>query len=366
MYRAQELIAHGGLASVHTATAPTGTIVALKKQHITKHVAHPMLRHEACAMEILKGHPSIPLVDAWARSQYYEYLTMQLLGPSIADLFTSGKLPGITMAARLAVQMVGLLYSLSCTGPLKPTRNSVDLLSMRASMRIAVKVSRLFHPIYTFCSHSAGSSRRDDMESLAYTFLEFALPVGTLPWHDIRKFTIIGLEKEAWTGAELAADIPPVFGNFLDYTRGLRFEEEPDYLRWRKAFSGVVSDPSLAGLATERAFEKRVVPHAVASSDSEDDYGVSAESDDNWYPVCSGPAPHGVAVRNLFGDEDTLIFKAASLMTDVPTMPSRDIYNNNEQLIPLVGTGAMDDHDEANCSRQISKVDCDGSSIPKF
>lgn len=93
-------------AAVYSAIAPTGTIVALKKQHVTKHVAHPMLRHEACAMEILKGHPSIPFVDAWGRSQYYEYLTMQLLGPSPADLIKDNKRLDIRTTARLAEQMV--------------------------------------------------------------------------------------------------------------------------------------------------------------------------------------------------------------------------------------------------------------------
>jgi len=70
-----------------------------------------------------------------------------------------------------------------------------------------------------------------------------------------------------------------------------------------------------------------------ASSDSEDDYGVSGSSDDDWYPVWSGPAPHGVAASNLFGDEDALILKAASLMTDVPVMLTKEIYNDNEQLV---------------------------------
>ncbi|KAJ6617395.1 hypothetical protein B0H10DRAFT_1315626 [Mycena sp. CBHHK59/15] len=72
MYKVEEFIAYGGIASVYASISPKGT---LKKQHITKHVANPMLRHEACAMEILKGSPFVPSVDAWARSQYYERLS---------------------------------------------------------------------------------------------------------------------------------------------------------------------------------------------------------------------------------------------------------------------------------------------------
>lgn len=63
-----------------------------------------MLRHEACAMALLKGHPSIPSVDAWARSQYFEYLTMELLGPDLGGLLEGGK-----VASLLINQMVCLV-----------------------------------------------------------------------------------------------------------------------------------------------------------------------------------------------------------------------------------------------------------------
>jgi casein kinase 1 len=55
-------------------------MVAIKKSHVTKHIKNSMLRHEACAMALLTGHPSIPSVYAWGRSQYYEYLATDLLG----------------------------------------------------------------------------------------------------------------------------------------------------------------------------------------------------------------------------------------------------------------------------------------------
>ena len=78
----------------------------MKKAHVTKHVLHPALRHEACALLLLKGHPSTPDVYAWGRSQYYEYLVMEQLG---RDVGTAGKVSGgLTMRnlVVLAVQMV--------------------------------------------------------------------------------------------------------------------------------------------------------------------------------------------------------------------------------------------------------------------
>ena len=70
----------GLVGRVYKAQGFGGEMVALKKSHITKRVINPMLRHEGCALALLAGHPSVPSVHAWGRSQYYEYLVMDLLG----------------------------------------------------------------------------------------------------------------------------------------------------------------------------------------------------------------------------------------------------------------------------------------------
>ncbi len=72
--------------------------VTLKKVHITNHVKYPPLLHEAAALLRLRGsififltsrlrsngtfiaHRSIPEVYGWGRSQFFEYLSLQLLG----------------------------------------------------------------------------------------------------------------------------------------------------------------------------------------------------------------------------------------------------------------------------------------------
>jgi hypothetical protein len=42
-----------------------------------------MLRHEACALLVLSGHDGFPRVYAWGRSQWFEYLYMDRLGPCL-------------------------------------------------------------------------------------------------------------------------------------------------------------------------------------------------------------------------------------------------------------------------------------------
>lgn len=77
-----------------------------------------------------------------------------------------------------------------------------------------------------------GPSRRDDIESLAYTVL--LLLCGGLPWvvNGIKRVGVLR-EKLKWSGVALSNGYPAVFGAFLDYARTLAFDEEPDYAGWR-------------------------------------------------------------------------------------------------------------------------------------
>jgi hypothetical protein len=80
--------------------------VAMKKSHITKHVIHPILRHEACALWLLAGHPSIPIVYTWGRSRYFEYLAIDLLGRSLTTLMKDVKKVSLTNTLSYLDQMV--------------------------------------------------------------------------------------------------------------------------------------------------------------------------------------------------------------------------------------------------------------------
>jgi hypothetical protein len=88
---------------------------------------------------------------------------------------------------------------------------------------------------------------RDDLESLAYTLL-FLLR-GDLPWQKHGEHgTVLGRiahireKKGAWTGSRLAKGHPPVFGQLLDYARGLKFNESLDYGRFRALFAGLLQE----------------------------------------------------------------------------------------------------------------------------
>lgn len=83
-------------------------------------------------------------------------------------------------------------------------------------------------------------SRRDDMESMGYVFMYFNR--GTLPWQGLRaatkkqKYEKISEKKMAVPVEVLCKGFPAEFSMYLNYCRGLRFEEVPDYMYLRQLF----------------------------------------------------------------------------------------------------------------------------------
>ncbi|TAQ91643.1 hypothetical protein B7494_g90 [Chlorociboria aeruginascens] len=81
-------------------------------------------------------------------------------------------------------------------------------------------------------------SRRDDLESLGYVIIYFAL--GSLPWQGLKAATedkrneLIKEKKLSISIKDLCADLPEEFSTYLKYVRSLRFEDTPDYSHLRK------------------------------------------------------------------------------------------------------------------------------------
>lgn len=63
-----------------------GRFVALKKSRVSLRVKRPLLQHEARILLRLQGHAAIPNLYAYGRLEHFEYLSMELLGPSLRDL----------------------------------------------------------------------------------------------------------------------------------------------------------------------------------------------------------------------------------------------------------------------------------------
>jgi len=83
-------------------------------------------------------------------------------------------------------------------------------------------------------------SRRDDMESMGYVLMYFNR--GSLPWQGLKaatkkqKYEKISEKKMSTPVEVLCKGFPAEFAMYLNYCRGLRFEEQPDYMYLRQLF----------------------------------------------------------------------------------------------------------------------------------
>ncbi|MCQ2816849.1 MAG: casein kinase 1 family protein [archaeon] len=89
-------------------------------------------------------------------------------------------------------------------------------------------------------------SRRDDLEAIGYVLLYFLR--GILPWQGIKverredRYKKIYEKKKDTTPEELCSGFPPELAEYVKYTRGLEFEQNPDYNYLRGLFRKIMED----------------------------------------------------------------------------------------------------------------------------
>ncbi|TFK72321.1 kinase-like protein [Pluteus cervinus] len=302
--RVNEQIGTGGFSIVYEATTPEGKLVALKLSHVTKDVEYPLLLHEACALSLLAGHPSIPSVHAWGRSQYFEYLTLDRLGAPVSNSVKEHNPMNLETVLLLLDQMLDSLEHLHSRDlihrDIKPDNflfglgedsGRIHLIDYgfaqyyrdpTTHLHCALSADHEFVGTGQYASRHAhlglSLSRRGDLESLAYS-IAFLLR-GSLPWSSIKGATHrnkqdrIREKKMNWSGKRIFEGFPQVFADFTDYVRGLRYDENPDYKHWRVVFLQLFhdlgfssSDESFDGaFASRGGTTEQVITTAAATS----------------------------------------------------------------------------------------------------
>ncbi|KAI1787228.1 kinase-like domain-containing protein, partial [Ganoderma leucocontextum] len=327
--------------------ALANTVIALKKVRVTNHVRHPLVLHEACALLALRGHPGIPQVFAWGRSQYFEYLAMERLGKNLVDIIEESGL-SLRNLIVLICQMMDVIEYVHQKGIIhcnvKPhnfvfgqSENIGRLylidFGLRRFWSDDEMEKRLSMGTYCYTSERVlrghPPARRDDMESLAYTIVD--LLTGSLPWDDPPEEYLAIIPPTRVDGTTLCGSYHPVFARFVDYTRALEFAETPQYRRWREAFRELAPglpehppfdrhDDSLPRVGVRTGPELMLEPCPTAGLIFVDDHEEEMDRRVRFLPLhgSSWGEPTALCPADLLGDELEIVTGAIELIEEPP------------------------------------------------
>ncbi|ULT84490.1 hypothetical protein L5515_019119 [Caenorhabditis briggsae] len=227
---------------------------------------HPQLHIESRLYRIMLGGIGIPEIRWCGLEGDYNVMVMELLGPSLEDLFNFCQRKfSLKTVLLLADQMLSRVEFIHLRDyihrDIKPDNflmglgkrgNLVYIIDFGLAKRY--RDSKAQHIGYRENKNLTGTaryasinthrgieqSRRDDIESLGYVFMYFNR--GTLPWQGLKavtkrqKYELISEKKCSTRVEDLCAGYPDAFVQYLSYCRGLGFEEQPDYGYLRSLF----------------------------------------------------------------------------------------------------------------------------------
>ncbi|XP_059481718.1 casein kinase I isoform X1 [Neocloeon triangulifer] len=265
-YRLVRKIGSGSFGDIYLGINITnGEEVAVKLESVR--ARHPQLLYESKLYKILHGGIGIPHIRWFGQEREFNVLVMDLLGPSLEDLFNFCSRRFTTKTVlMLADQMIGRIEYVHTKSfihrDIKPDNflmgigrhcNKLFLIDFGLAKKFRDSRTRQ-HIIYREDKNLTGTaryasinahlgieqSRRDDMESLGYVLMYFNR--GSLPWQGLKaatkkqKYEKISEKKMSTPVEVLCKGFPAEFAMYLNYSRGLRFEEAPDYMYLRQLF----------------------------------------------------------------------------------------------------------------------------------
>ncbi|XP_023216140.1 casein kinase I-like [Centruroides sculpturatus] len=237
--------------------------VAIKLE--SKKAKYQRLLYEGKLYKILQSGVGIPDILWCGEENNYNALVMDLLGTSLEKLFTF-RLRHFTMKTvlMLADQMIERIEYVHNKNlihrDIKPEnflmgigthRNILYLIDYGLAKPYILKKQ---HIPYREDTGLAGTisyvsinshlrieqSRRDDMESIGYVLMYFNR--GSLPWQNVtaatkkQAYEKVSEKKMSIPVEVLCEGFPAEFATYLNYCRGLRFDETPNYTYLRQLF----------------------------------------------------------------------------------------------------------------------------------
>ncbi|ETI21919.1 hypothetical protein G647_05989 [Cladophialophora carrionii CBS 160.54] len=230
----------------------------------------PQLRDEYRTYKILVGCPGIPNVYYFGQEGLHNILVIDLLGPSLEDLFDHCNrrfsIKTVVMVAKQMLSRVQTIHEKNLIyRDIKPDNFLIGRPNTKAANVIHVVdfgMAKQYrdpktkqHIPYRERKSLSGTarymsinthlgreqSRRDDLEALGHVFMYFLR--GGLPWQGLKaatnkqKYEKIGEKKQTTAIKDLCEGFPEEFNKYLSYVRNLGFEDTPDYDFLRDLFT---------------------------------------------------------------------------------------------------------------------------------
>lgn len=230
----------------------------------------PQLRDEYRTYKILVGCPGIPNVYYFGQEGLHNILVIDLLGPSLEDLFDHCNrrfsIKTVVMVAKQMLSRVQTIHEKNLIyRDIKPDNFLIGRPGSKAANVIHVVdfgMAKQYrdpktkqHIPYRERKSLSGTarymsinthlgreqSRRDDLEALGHVFMYFLR--GGLPWQGLKaatnkqKYEKIGEKKQTTAVKDLCESFPDEFNKYLSYVRNLGFEDTPDYDYLRDLFT---------------------------------------------------------------------------------------------------------------------------------
>lgn len=265
-FRIGRKIGSGSFGDIYLGTnVISGEEIAIKLENVK--AKHPQLEYEAKVYKALSGGVGIPFVRWYGTECDYNAMVMDLLGPSLEDLFNycNRKFTYKTVLL-LADQLICRIEYIHARcfihRDIKPDNflmgigrrgSQVNVIDFglakkyrdpRTHAHIPYRENKNLTGTARYASVNTHlgieQSRRDDLESLGYVLIYFCR--GSLPWQGLKaatkrqKYDRIMEKKMTIPNDVLTKGLPDKFLEYMNYVKNLRFDDKPNYLFLRNLF----------------------------------------------------------------------------------------------------------------------------------
>ncbi|OBA24203.1 kinase-like protein [Metschnikowia bicuspidata var. bicuspidata NRRL YB-4993] len=265
-YRLGKKIGSGSFGDIYLGTnVISGEEIAIKLENVK--AKHPQLEYEAKVYKALSGGVGIPFVRWYGTECDYNAMVIDLLGPSLEDLFNycnrKFTYKTVLLLADQLICRIEYIHArcfihrdikpdnfLMGTGRRGSQVNVIDFglakkyRDPRTHAHIPYRENKNLTGTARYASVNTHlgieQSRRDDLESLGYVLIYFCR--GSLPWQGLKaatkrqKYDKIMEKKMTIPNDVLTKGLPDKFLDYMNYVKNLRFEDKPNYAYLRNLF----------------------------------------------------------------------------------------------------------------------------------